>query len=38
MGHRGRLVVGASFIAALPIPEAEVLGLCLESTEGSRAT
>jgi len=38
MEHRGRLIVGAIFIAALPIPEVEVLGLGLESTEGSRAT
>jgi len=38
MGHRGRLVVGAIFIAALPILEAKVLGLGLESTEGPRAT
>jgi len=38
MEHRGRLVVGAIFIAALPIPEVEVLGLGLERTEGSMAT
>jgi len=38
MEHRGRLVVGAIFIAALPIPEVEVLGLGLEVTVGSRAT
>jgi len=38
MEHRGRLVIGAIFIAALPILEVEVLGLDLERTEGSRAT
>jgi len=38
MEHRGRLVVGAIFIAVLQIPEVEVLGLGLERIEGSRAT
>jgi len=38
MGHQGQLVIGTIFIAALPILEAKVLGLGLESTEGPRVT
>jgi len=38
MEHQGQLVIGAIFIAVLPILEVKVLGLGLERTEGSRAT